>query len=129
MDFLVADERTLDCDAVHHLFHAREHVHREKNTRVDLMDLEILGGCDVVLKVEGVQMADGAGDFKKNHVAGVATRMGLAAGVRSPEFQRPDAFERRADQAKSTVLQKLAAGGDQITNCLWMIHMAAYQKL
>src|SRR5205823_8526792 len=80
VDFLVADERPLNGDAVHHLFHAREQVHGEIDAGVDLSDLEVFWSGNVVFEVEGVQMANGARDFKEDHIAGAAPRIGLASG-------------------------------------------------
>ena len=117
----MADERPLDGDAVHHLFHAREQVHGKINAGVDLPDLKILRRGDVVFEVECVQMTDGARDLKEDHIPGIAARIGLAAGI-GAELERPCAFDGRGEQADSTVLQQLAASRDQVPDGLSTTH-------
>src|SRR5260221_853944 len=122
MHFLMADKRTLNGDAVHHLFHARKQIHGEVDAGVDLVNLEILRSRRAVFEVESVQMADGPGDFEEDGVARIPTRMSLRARIRGEQFQRPDAFELCAEQGKSTVLQQLPASWDQVTDGPGTIH-------
>ncbi len=115
--FLVAQHGPQDSELVHVLFELGEQQLRKVQVVFDLADVQVFRRAGVLFEVESLHVADGAGDFVEQHVAGVPARLHFRSpALGGGHLQRPNRIHRCAEQPQPAQLEQIAPRLEELSN-------------
>ena len=126
MHFFMAQHGPQDGEPVHVLFELGEQELRKVKVVFDLAHVQVFRRAGVLFEVESFHVADGAGDFVEQHVAGSPARLHLRCGaLGGGHLERPNRIHRRAEQPQPTQLEQIATRLEKLSNgpCIHNSHL------